>query len=115
MVAAPETPIREVLARANFCNCGGSGPSGADSWGIVLEVLEFFSTQRAPGTYLSSIGPAGDERWVIFAAKVCDSHGWLEHGSNVSFSWLTPEGERVLAFLKEHGVDTDEWPEWTAG
>ena len=49
------------------------------------ELLEFFG---------------GDERVLYFVLYSLDDRGLLEHGSEISFSWLTDDGELMLADLE---------------
>jgi len=51
----------------------------------------------------------GDNETTILMYKywLC-MHNWTEHGGNITYSWLTPEGDEVLALLKEKGCDPDE-------
>lgn len=48
----------------------------------------------------------GDGMLGLSYLYMLDSHGLTEHGGSVGGSWLTGEGERVLALLQ--GADLDE-------
>lgn len=40
---------------------------------------------------------------------VMDHAGWLEHGTSIRGSWLTPDGELALRLLAEHAALSTEW------
>lgn len=47
----------------------------------------------------------GDGMLGLSYLYTLDSHGLLEHGSSIGGSWLTDEGERVLALLQSCDLD----------
>lgn len=49
---------------------------------------------------------------VVYALLYALDHAELtEHGGSVHAGWLTPKGERVLAFLRVFGGRIDDWPD----
>ena len=47
----------------------------------------------------------GDGMLGLSYLYVLDSHGLTEHGGSIGGSWLTTEGEAVLALLKSRDLD----------
>jgi len=55
------------------------------------------------------IAQHGSMAWLVM--YLLDAMELLGHGTGIRGSWLEDSGEQVLAFLKAHGTDPDEWPE----
>lgn len=92
----------KILRSLGFCSCGSD-----EKWEIVKLILERADKKASMYDEASD----ASSRWVEFAAHVLDGRGLLEHGMSIGRSWLTNDGEELLAFLREHGNDGDKWPE----
>lgn len=100
-----------IIDRLGLCNCGH-----AQCWEIVKLMLERAEALDADRENAPSFYDAMDDipaRMVEFVAHVMGSDQWdlLEHGSSIGGAWLTKDGETLLAFLREHGTDQEEWPD----
>ena len=95
--------MRRLLDK--FCGCG----TDEGKWGMLLELLE-----RAATRQVSFYEPIGDipPRAVEFMAHVLDHWGMTEHSFSIGYTQLTEDGEKVLAWLREHGTYDDQWPDW---
>jgi hypothetical protein len=109
--------IRELYNEAlQWCHCGD--PEAALE--LMRDVLQLISDKN-PGSF-DEIYRELEEKlglkehrglyWSYF--YTLDAAGLLEHGGNVSGSWLTPFGEEILLALQSCNLDTvlDEETDW---
>ncbi len=110
--------VRTLVGSVPLCGCGTSEAM----WLIVKAALgrAAESNDAKVGFYtgMTIVDRDGDKHTlpplaVEFVAQVLNSHGvgLLEHGTAVGYSWLTPQGKVLLAFLGAQ-PNPDEWPEW---
>lgn len=92
--------VQEIIDHVRLCRC-----ATASHWECMLELL------AEAENHTEKEGFSRDS-WFEFGAKVLDGWNLLEHGSSISYAWLTEDGELLLHFLKLHGTEDDEWPEW---
>ncbi len=97
-----------ISDRIKFCGCG----TDAD-WSVTRQLLERAEDHDKNGSFyrLKEGQSSPLDEWIEFGAKVLDSWGLTEHGSSIGWAWLTLEGERLLAFIRD--VGDEEMPEWT--
>lgn len=78
----------------HICGCG---PAEA-AWRELLRLLRLHAADswQPPGTDAESL-----------LVNLLNGIGLFEHGTSVNGSWLTEQGEQVLAFLEEHGTGWD--------
>lgn len=74
-----------------FCGCGAED----EALDFVLEALEAFGDHR----HIHELLP--DNGLGAFVLYQFDHLGLIEHGTTVRASWLTDDGEAILAFLRE--------------
>ena len=84
-------------------------------WTVVLELLERGALKPGHPARVSFYEKAKEASadWVGFAALALAQYpaSLLEYGTSIGWAWLTPDGERLLAWLREHGTDDSKWPE----
>lgn len=81
-----------------FCGCGN--PDGAREYiaKILRAIKDRSDSDWATDSVAAAIkGDAESAMWLIL--YVFDAMGLLEHGGNVSGSWLTDKGKQLLAEL----------------
>ncbi len=94
--------------------CGCGDPESVCE--LVHWTLEMFAhewTDERTDFMIRALGMEGEgTRDAMFWAFI----GWfhdknlIEHGTTVRGGWLTDRGRELLAFLNEHGCDSDKWP-----
>jgi hypothetical protein len=84
----------------NFCGCGD--PEGMVEY--IRDVLAAFKERVDTGWKVNRVNEvlACDNGPYWFVLYWLDSQGFTEHGSSASGSWLTKEGEELLAYLQQH-------------
>lgn len=97
----------------NWCGCGNPD----EALGFMRDVLAIMkarSDENCSGSYKGSAYEArtleldaklGDGMLGLSYLYMIDSYGLTEHGGSIGGSWLTGEGERVLAMLQAHDLD----------
>lgn len=97
-----QVPMSFERISSYFCGCGDTRAA----WQFVLDYLT--DCERKPD---------GKTRWEMgcdnwdgkdyLVRYVLDHLDLTEHGTSIHWCWLTKDGEEVLAFLREFGVDWD--------
>ena len=52
------------------------------------------------------------ENIIKLLTLILNSWGLLDHGTDISFAWLTEDGEIIMEFLRNFGTDENIWPDW---
>ncbi len=105
-----EEEIVETLW-SGLCGCGIS----ENAVKLMFDVLTLLDTRPREGNADDHVAALesllGSEEGGVFwwYLYFLDNLDLIEHGSGIRFSWLTEKGDAVLAYLKRHGVDPDEW------
>ena len=100
-----------------WCGCGN--PENALAF--MRDVMEVMRKRSEENMAESPFVSHGDSNWMkrtreldamlgdgalgLSYLYVLDAHGLTEHGGSIGGSWLTHEGERVLALLKSCDID----------
>ncbi len=86
--------------------------AASESWDVVLSILKRAEQpiQERAGFHEDIIGASA--RWVWFAVTtLCH---WpadlMDYGTSPKWAWLTPDGKRLLDWLREYGTDEENWP-----
>ena len=121
--------VRDLIGKLSLCSCGD--PTAA--WRVILYLLQVAEDHDKWGSFSDRVEVAlvGDNYlghppiaapplpWREFGAKCLDAWGLTEHGGGISSAWLTAEGDLLLDFLRDFGVEpwdmTDDsgWPGWS--
>lgn len=94
------SPIAAIIERMGMCGCGSDA-----KWEAVRNVLRF-AQARALQKFEDDNDPYGE-----LILHILDNKKLLDHGTNISGSWLTDDGILLLRFLENHGCDSDNWPD----
>ncbi len=113
--------VKEIIDRMAFCPCDrvarawdfvrqaltvlDSRPARAEPLGSALSNYRYDELRERAAAWRMRVGDAYD-----FVLRALDSYNLLEHGSNISNSWLDTDGELLLDFLQTHGCDPSKWP-----
>lgn len=96
-----------------FCGCGNPD----DAYGALRDTLDAYDNDEARGGWDGRVQRTKDwwaklgDGYAHLLLYFIDAAGLLEHGGSVGGSWLSEDGKLVLGFLRQWGVDPDEWPE----
>lgn len=99
----PTEPNGSCFFFGDFPLCGCGDPESA--LGLILNVLTAAEENK---DLLKAIGGDTPANWLALYA--IDHAKLIEHGGSIHYSWLTGKGLAALAYLREHGVEYDEWP-----
>lgn len=110
-----ENPL-DIWSSLPLCGCG-KPDAAIEVWRWLLE-REAFKTDgdmAAIHTFIEQSDQLeqhlSPHPGVFYALLYALDHAELtEHGGSVHAGWLTPKGERVLAFLRVFGGRPDDWP-----
>jgi hypothetical protein len=99
-----------VLDKLPWCGCVGD--EMLERLRDILTILEMREEGGGDAwarsyAALEELLPDVANRWMWLC--VIDSADLIEHGGNISGSWLTGDGHRALAALREYGCDHDQW------
>lgn len=86
--------VDELMEALGFCGCGS--PDNC------LEFMELFLAQmesnEAPRNYSQAMAHPGA---IVFVQYCLDEMGFTDHGSSVSYPWLSSEGEMLLEEIRK--------------
>lgn len=102
--------IEDLITRTGLC-CG----TPTEYWPIIQAMLERAerhtetAKEENDSFYDPMMGAPGP--WVELVAHFLNDRDFMEHGTGIGYSWLTPDGEMLLQWLREHGTDDKSWPD----
>lgn len=91
-----EIPKGLVKVAEAICGCGDPDVV----WKFLHDGLLEMSRESKPRVDI------GDDAGKWLRLYVLDDWGLMEHGANIFFGWLTPDGHEALEFLNKWG---SEW------
>ena len=84
----------EMISELPCCCCGCGNPER--TYKAIHEMLLYFDERiDKPWTDLS------DNPYIQFMAYVLDNEGFMEHGTNINYAWLTDKGKQLVAYLDD--------------
>lgn len=97
--------IRHLLNGLDLCACGTG-----QNYKILIKML---TRAEEGGSFFDLMDDIPAHAVEFIAHVMCSgTFDLLCHGSSVGHSWPSEKGKLLLRFLTDHGIDSDEWPEW---
>ena len=87
-------PTESLLLIEELGVCGCGNPSAV--YAAIHQMLE-----RVNGG-LSTFDSEEETPYICYMAYILSDKDFMEHGSGVSYSWLTTKGKRLLEALREY-------------
>ena len=90
-----------VATDSLWCKCGSPEVAAA----ALLKALEMFPLHSNDGRERMERWLGDDEGLFYLLVGLLDEKGFIEHGTSIRGSWLTPKGEQVRDALKREAVE----------